>query len=134
MKNVFPFLDTVLQSLRTERHRQELLVYRGKLPFSAANPSIVSAPKLAVLVEEVGEVAKELQGPSIEADRLYAELIQVAAVAVAWAESIQAVRFGYKYPLARGDSLASAPKNAGIGRTTTEDLRAPSFNPQPNPQ
>lgn len=47
---------------------------------------------LAILVEEVGEVADELNSqwapPSIGPKRLREELVQVAAVAVAWVEAI----------------------------------------------
>ncbi len=52
----------------------------------SAHPSLLPEPvKLAVLTEEVGEVAKAL----LEHDRegLRDELVQVAAVAVAWLEA-----------------------------------------------
>lgn len=50
-------------------------------------PGVIAPPtKLVILTEEVGEVAKEiLEGT--EAD-LRKELVQVAAVAVAWLESL----------------------------------------------
>jgi len=49
---------------------------------------------LAILVEEVGEVAQALQKGSVaykssDADNLYKELIQVAAVATAIAEQVR---------------------------------------------
>jgi len=49
--------------------------------------------KLAVLVEEVGEVSQELNdategGRPVWTDHLRAELVQVAACAVAWLESM----------------------------------------------
>jgi NTP pyrophosphatase (non-canonical NTP hydrolase) len=48
--------------------------------------------KLAVLVEEVGEVARELCESRAESrspdSNLKTELIQLAAVAVAWSESL----------------------------------------------
>ena len=43
--------------------------------------------KLVVLVEEVGEIARALHDRE-EAPRLRAELIQTAAVCVAWAETL----------------------------------------------
>lgn len=51
---------------------------------------------LAILVEEVGEVAQALQKGSVaykssDADDLYTELIQVAAVATAIAEQVREV-------------------------------------------
>jgi hypothetical protein len=50
--------------------------------------------KMAVLSEEVGEVARALLGSTADAwtsDDLRAELVQVAAVAVAWLESLTEV-------------------------------------------
>lgn len=49
-------------------------------------------PWLAILTEEVGEVAQEICHAYIgrgSKDALYAELIQVAAVSVAWLESLR---------------------------------------------
>lgn len=46
----------------------------------------------AILTEEVGEVAKEVLEEDVE--RLYTELVQVAASAVAWMEAIKAGRLG----------------------------------------
>lgn len=72
----------VLFDVSAERERQDATWNRspGNWPGS-------DGEKLAVLVEEVGEVARALlerEGP----ERLRAELIQVAAVAVAWAETL----------------------------------------------
>jgi hypothetical protein len=48
---------------------------------------------LAILVEEVGKAAKETLGDcstgSVASNRLYLELTQIAAVAVAWLEHIR---------------------------------------------
>jgi hypothetical protein len=88
-------LDLVLK----ERFRQNALVESGALPFNCADPKMAEVGdhtlKLAVLTEEVGEVAKEVYELSVyESDaedpeaKLRTELIQVAAVAVAWAESL----------------------------------------------
>jgi len=41
------------------------------------------------LLEEVGEVATEIQFPPVDKKKLQKELIQAAAVAVAWAESLE---------------------------------------------
>lgn len=43
---------------------------------------------LVVLVEEVGEVARAMTYDEGDVDKLYAELIQVATMAAAWAERI----------------------------------------------
>jgi NTP pyrophosphatase (non-canonical NTP hydrolase) len=52
---------------------------------------------LAILVEEVGESAQAIQKDMVshkgtDADDLYNELIQVAAVAQAWAEQVKEYR------------------------------------------
>lgn len=54
------------------------------------NPALEAGAKLAILVEEVGEVARAMtydnnQGPQ----HLYDELIQVANVAASWAQSLE---------------------------------------------
>ena len=75
--------DPTLRALRDvvlERGRQEQL----HAPRTCANPEMSEGDKLAVLVEEVGEVAKAL----LEGPGLRDELVHVAAVAVAWVESI----------------------------------------------
>lgn len=57
---------------------------------SVLSPMISAYMKLAALTEEVGEVAHELTydvAPS--KDRLVAELIQVASVALCWVESLE---------------------------------------------
>lgn len=80
------FMDKTLCAVRIERSRQEKLFgFQG----SCANPDMSHGLKLAILMEEVGEVAHELNESDMNATlNLYTELIQVAAVAVAWAESL----------------------------------------------
>ena len=72
-----------------ERQRQEDL----HAPRTCANPDMPDGDKLAVLTEEVGEVAKALcerdeYDTGLFAKALRDELIHVAAVAVAWAEAL----------------------------------------------
>jgi hypothetical protein len=81
--------QAIMEDILDERGRQEALVRDGELPFTCADPKVPELRKLPVLMEEVGEVAAELQGDATERERLYNELIQVAAVAVAWAESLK---------------------------------------------
>jgi NTP pyrophosphatase (non-canonical NTP hydrolase) len=76
----------VCSDIRDERWRQECKIQTGKIPWDCADPNVDHDRKLAVLVEEVGEVGRAL----IEGDGLRAELVQVAAVAVAWIESLDA--------------------------------------------
>jgi NTP pyrophosphatase (non-canonical NTP hydrolase) len=44
--------------------------------------------RLAILTAELGEVAQELRGDLVDLRLLRAEVIQVAAVAVAWAAQL----------------------------------------------
>lgn len=63
---------------------------------SMLGPSYTSGDRLAILVEEVGEVAHELTydqgGPGVgegRRDELVKELIQVAAMAATWIEYLE---------------------------------------------
>ena len=89
----------VLLDVGFERLRQEQLKAEGRFKHTCADPEMNHVECLAVLVEEVGEVARaalELGGLVSDKHRdkveceldLYKELIQVAAVAVAWAERL----------------------------------------------
>lgn len=69
----------ILREVRVERERQELLRDAGTI-----GPVDTDGQRLAVLVEEVGEVARAMN----DGKGLREELIQVAAVAVAWVEAI----------------------------------------------
>lgn len=97
-KNSPKMLD-VFTRIAAERMRQRELFHTGRILFDCASPTPDENRKLRVLIEEVGEVAKELD--NIEAARseravkfsredLHNELVHVAAVAVAWLESLEA--------------------------------------------
>lgn len=79
-------MNRALTDVAIERDRQRGLLESGKIPFACEDPTIADAYKLAVITEEVGEVAKAM----LEGTNLREELIQVAAVAVAWAEALDA--------------------------------------------
>lgn len=99
-------LDTALHDVARERYRQEELRRKGKFAWTCADPKQTSARKLAVLAEEFGELAREVTEEIIFHDKLIrepipsaaievgfrkkmrAELVQIAAVAVAWVESL----------------------------------------------
>lgn len=81
--------EAVLGSVRRERGRQRALFRQGKIPHACEDPATSDAYRLGVLMEEVGEVGKAIHERERRA-ALYAELFQVAAVAVAWAESLVA--------------------------------------------
>lgn len=79
----------VLGDVVAERLRQEALAKAGRFPSTAANPALDPAYAFAILSEEVGEVARAI----VEAESMAAlrtELVQVAAVAVAMIEGIDA--------------------------------------------
>jgi len=98
--------DEALDAVSLERNRQEKLKRAGKFNWSCADSSttisdfssvaaIGHAGRLAVLAEEFGEVARHVAETLISSSRydqreLKKELIQVAAVAVAWIEAIDA--------------------------------------------
>lgn len=82
-------LGGIWMEVMTERVRQE--VKFGDAGMTCANPAMSPLLSLAVLMEEVGEVAHILnEGEGIEQwrQRCREELIQVAAVAVAWIEGL----------------------------------------------
>ena len=89
------FLD-VMTLVADERVRQNALFAEGKIPFNCASRIADPNRKLRVLVEEVGEVAEALDALENKKDwkrfdHLREELVQVAAVAVAWLEALQAM-------------------------------------------
>lgn len=94
-----PDIDLMLDDTIPRATRRELLAvamerrYQDKAwPGQQDNPD---TPWVAILVEEVGEVAKaSLANPDDGDQDLLAELIQVAAVAVAWAEVVRRQRTG----------------------------------------
>lgn len=86
--------QTVVDLVVAERERQDRLKAEGRFAFTCADrDGLHDTEKLAVLTEVVGEVAravlelKSLVNASGNTD-LRAELVQVAAVAVAWLESL----------------------------------------------
>ncbi len=70
-----------------EGERQDQLKAQGRFQYTCADRGVPDSMKLAILVEEVGEVARHVcdRGDLVD---MKEELIQVAAVAVAWAERI----------------------------------------------
>ena len=81
---------SILELVAKERGRQEALYSSGALLWIASVPECPDSLRLAALVEEVGEVARALHEG--EQENLRAELVQVAAVAVAWLEGIATAR------------------------------------------
>jgi len=75
-----------------ERERQDEQVAAGRLPFNCSARQIADVNKLPVLMEEVGEVATEVYefsvGRRVDKYELRKELLQTAAVCVAWLEAL----------------------------------------------
>ena len=86
-------LDKILAMVKEERQRQDALKAQGRFKYTCADAEMLNSEKLAVLVEEVGEAARAIlnKGNLVTdkgKDDLQCELIQIAAVAVAWVEGL----------------------------------------------
>ncbi len=84
----------VIVKVHIERERQLSLLKKGKLHFCCSSSVVDPARKFRVLTEEIGEVAQEIDHfeklpTDFYRSRLFVELIQVAAVAVGWLESLE---------------------------------------------
>jgi hypothetical protein len=95
-----PRMMAVFARIADERLRQQRLLAEGRFNYSAAQPCTCNFRKYVILGEEIGEVAQaldRLENGHTAAVRnagraeLREELIQVAAVAVAWLESMEVV-------------------------------------------
>lgn len=84
----------IFEAITVERLKQNAYKRAGKFMFTCADPEIGYMTACAVLMEEVGEAARAAMAtlglskePPERAD-LRKELIQVAAVTVAWLEQL----------------------------------------------
>lgn len=86
-----------LRLVNAERIRQDTLKAEGRFEFTCADDGLTNAEKLACLTEELGEVAQEVltqEGRRLARDTvgtpeaLRKEIVQVAAVALAWIEAL----------------------------------------------
>jgi NTP pyrophosphatase (non-canonical NTP hydrolase) len=73
--------------LNAERLRQLDLQREGRFQYTCSDPELSPAERLAVLTEEVGEVARHVNDHTDHSVDCQSELIQVAAVCLAWLES-----------------------------------------------
>lgn len=83
----------IFDRIKIERIRQEHLQRTDLIPYTAASTNVTNYQKIAILAEEVGEISKVLNDYyKTDADQrlsdLKSELIQAAAVCVAWLESL----------------------------------------------
>lgn len=85
-------MKRVMHKITKERHRQESMIQSGKIIGDVKEPEESETLKLTILAEEFGEVANavlECSGERPTREHMLTELIQVAAVACAWAESLE---------------------------------------------
>lgn len=90
-------VDHILIEVGAERARQDQLKAAGRFAKTCADP-MTNGARLAVLGEEFGEVCRAMleigEGGEVSYDKhgkdLRKELIQVAAVCVAWVEGLAA--------------------------------------------
>ncbi len=137
---------SVFHRIDIERDRQTELLARGKFPWSCDDLNVPDIKKLGVLAEEFGEVAKEAAQIQEQYDREYpgediaviavsvqravhrrrgllrAELIQVAAVCVAWCEALDR-------QIAEGETLNTKEKAVMADRTARSRLETTSTLP-----
>jgi hypothetical protein len=79
--------ECVLRDVAVERQHQEHLKLAGKFRFTCADRGLSDPERLAILAEEFGEVARDVVE---RGEGLRRELIQIAAVCVAWIERLDA--------------------------------------------
>jgi hypothetical protein len=87
--NPFEFEPLTINALQAEMISAVAKHGRTRTPL---NPDMPGAEKLIVLVEEVGEVARAMTYDNYDPDNLVRELIQTAAMALAWAQSLDGGR------------------------------------------
>jgi len=91
--------DKVLSAITDERVRQEQLRMYDKFAWTCLDKNISNSEKLAVLAEEFGKVSREVveqliarskysdkEVSNVFDEKIQKELVQVAAVCVAWLE------------------------------------------------
>lgn len=86
-------LSLTFDAIRAEILRQRSLKAAGKFRTTPSDPGVPHTRRLAILMEEVGEAAEAVLDVGDRPDglaHLETELIQVAAVAVAWIEGMVA--------------------------------------------
>ena len=81
-----------------ECRKQELFKLAGRFAHSCADVGVSDFERLAILAEEFGEVAHEVNETigghaPLNREKLRKELVQVAAVCVAWLQGLDAEDF-----------------------------------------
>lgn len=85
--------EKIFSDIVEERERQEKLRLEGKFAYGPESDELTNSEKLAILMEEVGEVARavceDIPGSAENLANLREELVQVAALAVGWLEGLE---------------------------------------------
>lgn len=81
---------SALSKITRERERQDILKSEGRFEFTAADSECPNHLRLEMLVEEIGEVARAKQNK--DNGNLKEELVQTAAICLAWLEYLESVR------------------------------------------
>lgn len=88
--------EVIFNHIHNERNRQERLQKTGRFDFTCSDPEITNSQRGMVLGEEFGEACHEVNegigkpssGRYVDLVKLRKELIETAAVTVAWIEAI----------------------------------------------
>lgn len=97
-RNSYQLNRSVLDRIWLERLRQQDLFRRKQLAFECSSPIVSHDRKLRVATEELGEVAEAIDrieqsesklSKAHSTDHLIVELTQLAAVTIAWLESLE---------------------------------------------
>jgi NTP pyrophosphatase (non-canonical NTP hydrolase) len=89
MPRTIPALDDLTLSAINAEFVRAYVKHSGHTP---RDPRMSNGERLAILVEEVGEVARAMTYDEGSPEKLVRELIQVAAMAGAWAEYAESAR------------------------------------------
>lgn len=88
-------LGYIFTLIEKERERQELLAASGRFKHTLRDRDLSEPCKVAVIMEEIGEVSRNVLSRqelvtdgSIGDDSLMLELVQIAALSVAWIERL----------------------------------------------
>ena len=94
-------VKTPVTPITAERDRQEELFRTGKINYTSASLTVAPLQKFRTIAEEIGEVAEAIDKLEIarhsstkreRTKHLVEELVQVAAVAVAWLEALEVAK------------------------------------------
>lgn len=102
-----------------ERARQLQLKAQGKFRYTCSDPEMSHEECLAVLVEEMGELADAITVKST--DEMEEELIQVCAVAVAWLETLKDPTRKIFTPQWQGQFVKLMAEQGDVARAALEE-------------